>query len=180
MIISNKYKTFGQRILAGIIDGLVFLPVYIIGEIFPDKDNKWVFVGLNLFSNFSWILYYVIGHGKFGQTVGKKVMKIKVFSIDEKELIGYKRAFLRESIWFFINLALIASLIFNRDITYLSEETNIHYGKYALIISSSLVLIEIIIMFSNPKRRALHDFLGGSVVIDLKEAEKEKLSKIIN
>lgn len=107
-------------------------------------------------------------------------MKIKVFSIDEKELIGYKRAFLRESIWFFINLALIASLIFNRDITYLSEETNIHYGKYALIISSSLVLIEIIIMFSNPKRRALHDFLGGSVVIDLKEAEKEKLSKIIN
>ena len=179
--VNNKYKTFVQRLFASFIDWLVFLPVYIIEEIFSDKNNKWLFIGFSLFYTISWLLYCAIGHGKYGQTVGKKVMKIKVLGLDEKGLIGYQRAFLRESVWFFVSIAGITWLIIqSQGVAYLSEIDGINYANMGMFISLAWLLIELVTMLSNPKRRAVHDFLAGSVVIDMKEAQKEEMSKVTN
>ncbi len=101
-------------------------------------------------------------------------MKIKVFDLDEKNLIGYKRAFLRESVWFFVSIAGIIWLIIKTpDINPASGEFDVEYNDIGMIVSSAWLLTELITMLSNSKRRAVHDYLAGSVVIDLNEAKKE-------
>ena len=98
-------------------------------------------------------------------------MRIKVFDIDEKNVIGYRRAFLRESVWFFVSIAGLVLLIYKtRDNTSLREE--LIYDNSVMIISSIWLVTELITMLTNSKRRALHDYIAGSVVIDLKEDKK--------
>ena len=109
MTSTHKYNTFGKRFVAGLIDGFIFIPFFLLENWFEHTDSKTIFVGRTVFHTICWTLYVVIGHGKFGQTIGKKLMGIKVFALDEKDLISYKNAFLRESIWFF---AVVAGIIY--------------------------------------------------------------------
>ena len=170
----NKYKTFWKRLLAGIIDGLVFIPIFIIEEIFSDINSKWVFIGFEFFYAICWMLYVVVGHGKYGQTVGKKAMKIKVFDLTEKNLISYKRAFFRESIWFLASISgVIYMIISTQNVPVINEDAKEKYYTIALFTSLFWLVIELVTMLSNNKRRAVHDYIAGSVVIDLREAERE-------
>src|SRR5688500_121192 len=113
----NKYNTFGKRFLAGLIDGLIFIPFTILDYSFEDTNNKTIFIWWTLFHTICWTLYVVIGHGKYRQTFGKRLMRIKVFDVNEKYLIGYKKAFLRESVWFFAVIAGITYLIISTSNT---------------------------------------------------------------
>jgi len=92
----HKYNTFGKRFIAGLIDGLIFLPFVILDNKFEDTTNKPLFIGWTLFHTICWTLYLVISHGKYGQTIGKRLMGIKVLDINEQGVINYKNSFLRE------------------------------------------------------------------------------------
>ena len=180
---AGRYKTFWKRLFAGIIDGVVFLPLIIIQiiieENFIDTYSRWIFIGAEFFYTICWILYVMVGHGKYGQTIGKKLMRIKVFDIDEKTLIGYRRAFLRESVWFFVSVAGIIYLIIRtQNISSINEEISEQYDDIVGITSLTWLVIELITMLSNYKRRAVHDYIAGSVVIDLKVAERENLNNL--
>lgn len=180
MALINKYNTFVQRLSAGIIDALVFIPFLIVEETLDVTENKELFIGYNLTYIICWTIYCVIGHGKYGQTIGKKVMKIKVYDLDEKNLIGYKRAFFRESVGFFVGIAGITWVIFQApDINPVTGKLDTAYNATGMIVSSTWFLIELITMALNSKRRAVHDFLAGSVVIDLKEAAKQNLKNVV-
>jgi uncharacterized RDD family membrane protein YckC len=176
--VNDKYKTFVQRLFAAIIDALVFLPFIIFEQVVPVTEDKWLYIGYNLTNTICWTLYCVIGVGKYGQTIGKKQMKIKVLSLNEKKLIGYKRAFLREAVWFFVSIGGIVWLYFTTSDTAPFRDELI--GKNNMFIISSIWLtVELVTMFFNTKRRAVHDFMGGSVVIDLNKVEKENLDRAI-
>jgi len=92
-MIDKKYSTFGNRLFAGLIDGLLFLPLTLIADyvIVEDRTRLWSDLAFNCI----WMIYVVVGHGKYGQTIGKKLMNIKVLDIGEEKLIGYTRAFYR-------------------------------------------------------------------------------------
>ncbi len=177
--VNNKYKTFWQRLFASIVDWLVFIPFIIFEQVVPVMDNKWLYIGYNLTYTICWTLYSVIGVGKYGQTIGKKQMKIKIFSLDEKKLIGYKRAFFREAVWFFVSIGGIVWLYFTTSNTAPFRDELIGKNNM-LIISSIWLIVELVTMFFNTKRRAVHDFMAGSVVIDLNKAGKEDVSTIVN
>jgi uncharacterized RDD family membrane protein YckC len=175
----HKYNTFDKRFLAGLIDGLIFIPFSILDNRFEDTDNKAIFIGWTLFHTICWTLYVVIGHGKYGQTIGKRLMGIKVFDLKEKTLIGYKNAFLRESVWFF---AIIAGIIYltistSNSATLNKEVKDTFYNDIVGLTSGIWLILELITMFFNKKRRALHDFLAGSVVVDLNELQREDLQR---
>jgi uncharacterized RDD family membrane protein YckC len=168
--LTNKYNTFWKRFFAGIIDGLVFFPFIIVEIIFPGINNTWSY---NLLYLVCWTLYLVIGHGKYGQTVGKRIMKIKVFDLDEKNIIGYKRAFFRESVWFFVSIAGIIWMYSKTgDMNPATGEIIVDYYDISMIVSIAWLIVELITMLSNSKRRAVHDFIAGSVVIDLNVGTK--------
>ena len=178
MTSTNKYDTFGKRFVAALIDGFIFIPFFLLENWFEHTDSKTVFVGWTVFHAVCCTLYVVVGHGKFGQTIGKKLMGIKVFALNEKNLIGYKNAFLRESIWF---LAVIAGIIYflisTSNTSVIDEESKSYYNDVVSITSGIWLILELITMFFNKKRRALHDFLAGSVVIDLIELQREDLNR---
>lgn len=174
-----KYNTFGKRFVAGLIDEIIFIPFTMLNNRIGDTDNKTIFIGWVLFHTICWTLYVVIGHGKFGQTIGKRLVGIKVFDLNEKDLISYKNAFIRESVWFFTVIAGIIYLtISTSNSATLSETAKVAYYEEVIGLTSVIWLIlELVTMSFNKKRRALHDFLAGSVVIDLNELQREDLQR---
>jgi len=164
----HKYQTFWHRLFAGIIDWLVFLPYGIVSAMIPTDSEMKIYIAADLVFTLLWTLYVVIGHGKYGQTLGKKAMRIKVYDISEQKLIGYQRAFLRESISFFISIAW--SIYFFITVGDLNKKELITSGNFeniGLYISGIWFLVEIVTTLTNKKYRAVHDYIAGSVVIRL-------------
>ena len=59
----------------------------------------------------------------------------------------------------------------------IDEESKSYYNDFVSITSGIWLIMELTTMFFNEKRRALHDFLAGSVVIDLIELQREDLHR---
>ena len=83
--------SFGQRLVAALIDGILLGVVGgILGALVAGDSAR---------SGISFVLgiaYYIYFHGSTsGQTVGKKAMKIRVLGADDGSPIGYARAALR-------------------------------------------------------------------------------------
>jgi uncharacterized RDD family membrane protein YckC len=174
----NKYQTFWKRFLASFIDSLIFLPFALLCYYYERSENTSLFLLFTIIHVFLFTLYLVVGHGRYGQTIGKHLMGIKVFDVNEKEVIGYRRAFLRESVWLFAQMAGIVYLFV--DTVKSSEPIAVYETYYKSIvglISSSWFLLEVVTMLFNKKRRAMHDLIAGSVVVHLTELKKEDLHK---
>lgn len=159
---TNQYNTFWPRLVATIIDSIVFIVLGMVIAIIPVENNKSNFIIVQLLYSLLPLTYFVICHGKYGYTIGKKMMNIKVTRVDEKNLIGYGRAFYRESVWFLTNMALIVYLIMENQNSDTIETNALRIGFYTSIVWS---LLELVTMLMNEKRRAIHDFIAGSVVI---------------
>jgi uncharacterized RDD family membrane protein YckC len=174
----NKYQTFWKRYLASIIDSLIFLPFPLLTNIYERSTNTTAFLLFNLLHVLLFTLYLVIGHGRYGQTIGKYLVGIKVFAVNKVEVIGYRSAFLRECVWFFAQMAGIVYLVVNTAESI--EPVAIHETYYKSIvglITSSWLVLEVVTMLLNKKRRALHDLVAGSVVVNLNELRREQLQK---
>src|SRR5688572_12890224 len=92
----NRYQTLGKRIIATLIDGLVFLPIVILNVWIADADvsDRIYFVVALVETIFS-IGYSVLLHWKYGQTLGKMAVKVRVLDISEKP-ISFWQALLRD------------------------------------------------------------------------------------
>lgn len=177
MAIQIRYNTFGKRFVAAIVDGIVFMPVgYLLNYLNQFDSISFGIIGSLLYT-LAWTAYIVIGHGKYGQTLGKRLMEVKVLALDEMNTIGYKRAFIRESVWFFTDMAAILYFAF----TLFSPRTDSpYYGIDSVSFILSLtslgwLVAEMVTMLFNEKRRAVHDLMAGSVVINLSELKREEL-----
>jgi uncharacterized RDD family membrane protein YckC len=110
--------------------------------------------------------YSVYLHGTYGQTIGKWVMKVQVLDIDETRLT-MRQAFLRDSIG--IALAVVYLLFAIGPVfSGLSPRSNEFARSIPTVITNVGLLtfaLEIVTMLTNSKRRALHDFIAGSVVV---------------
>lgn len=164
----KKYQTFSQRLGAAIIDGIIFLPIMYIGsklfEPNEDKSVMWLIIQNGLY-----FAYSVIGHTRYGQTIGKRLTFVMVVqNSDETKLLTLTQALKRESIGIAMVFLEIGVIIFG----YQNTET----GGFILLISSFVWLIaELVTMLFNCKRRSVHDFFANSVVIDVtKKTEWEK------
>ena len=162
-----KYKTAGKRLVASILDEILLLPIsYFVSNI--SSQNQIILALLLFLPIFFWTFYFVMLNGKLGYTIGKKIMNLKILDVNEQNVIGIKRAFCRDGIWF---VASFLGLIYSISLLITSNESpNIikdNYDDYLTIISTIWILVELITMLTNSKRRALHDYLAGSVVINL-------------
>lgn len=111
-----------------------------------------------------WTGYSVIAHGRFGQTIGKYLLGIRVVYIDdEQSLIGYRRAFVRELTWFLVSIFVLAAFLNYEGASIAGLALN--YDDISGIAGLVYVVAQVIIVFSNEKRRGFHDYLAGSVVV---------------
>jgi uncharacterized RDD family membrane protein YckC len=164
----NKYDTFGARFGAAIVDGVIFLPLTFLDAYAADKIMGvtgllilWTVISMGLFQ-----FYSIYMHGRYGQTIGKRTMGVKIITFPEELPINFKHAFIRDLPYTIILLADIViaivliinpELIFNNAVTSISDL----FG-YAWLL---WFLLEIISMLFNDKKRAVHDIIAKTVVI---------------
>ena len=114
--------------------------------------------------------YDIVMHSKYGQTLGKMAMKVKVLDITESPL-SILQAFRREfpplcfiAIDFILEIPKVLSGVNIMDPNLIQFDT-----AFYLTTLSSLgwFMVEMITMLFSNKRRAIHDFIAGSVVVRL-------------
>ncbi|NOH31714.1 RDD family protein [Vibrio mediterranei] len=164
---ANKYSNFWRRFFAVIIDGLVFLPLQWIDEyILSGAIGS---VGVFLWGVGGAILgisYYVILHAKYGQTIGKMVMKVKVVDVSESRNITVKQSCMRDIVPIimvpFTVYAYAQLAFFEKTWQSLDQDSVLTIVSLIMI---SWVVLESVSMLFNEKRRAVHDYIAGSVVV---------------
>ncbi|MCP4162448.1 MAG: RDD family protein [Deltaproteobacteria bacterium] len=166
---ARKYSTIVKRLFAAFIDGIFIAILRIIGSFIISRiasKTSFFYISLFVFS-FDYYFYLIFMHGTYGQTIGKMICGIIVKkNIDEKP-INYKMAFYREAIpviFVCINICIIMYFILNPHKFTISTFTSLPF-KFIYAASFTWFILEIITALTNFKRRALHDYIAGTVVV---------------
>jgi uncharacterized RDD family membrane protein YckC len=132
-----------------------------------------------------WV-YTIFFHARWGQTLGKRAVSIRVVKVSS-EPISWREAFLRSSVdivlnTFYVIGTLVALLHFpesafgqlaraqwNKHLVELSPA----WLNYVATLNGIWALSELVTLLFNKKKRALHDFIAGTVVI---QDQKEKVT----
>ncbi|WP_462165347.1 RDD family protein [Pseudoalteromonas sp. GB43] len=167
---NKRYATFWPRFWAAIIDGLIFTALLYIECLLFGVEYSNQNMVLQAVNGVQYIGYVVFMHGFYGQTLGKMVMDVKVLDHDTETDINLKQSVRRESVNIAINSSWIL-LLLSISIS-LQQLGSIHeFLTYLIMGLSSLATVwalsEFITMLFNEKRRAIHDFIGKTVVVRL-------------
>jgi uncharacterized RDD family membrane protein YckC len=178
----TRYAGFWSRLAANIVDILVLTPLMALGywALYSSRDIAFASeIPLVLVST-AYEIYFV---GRWGQTVGKKVVGIKVVSVDESAA-GYRRAFWRQSVDLALALgsavmAIVAlSSVTNEEFDLLSHHARDVLERrsepnWYIYLGLAWSFGELLVLLTNKKRRALHDFIAGTVVIHAETANAD-------
>jgi uncharacterized RDD family membrane protein YckC len=171
-LIEEKYKTFWLRIFAAVIDMVVLIPIGLVSywvwrqtsDVPRDLQIAWY-----AFSTLSWYLYEIVLLGKYGQTIGRMLVKVKVMERTETSTITYWQAIKRNSVPVLAILAVMPyQLYLISNGSFYMQHVKPEYDPYTMALSYFLwawLLAEYITMLFSQKRRAIHDLIAGSVVI---------------
>ena len=165
----DRYSTFGARFAAGLIDGFVLLPVNLIGFYFVDSpdDGIALFLIWSAIAYSSYWLYSVLLHARYGQTLGKRAMGVKVLDVSESRIPTLSQAFLRDASYIVVNTVTLVYLFY---LVLRGEYTQVALAQSAPArimnwVGLGWFLTEVVTMLMNDKRRALHDFIARTVVV---------------
>jgi uncharacterized RDD family membrane protein YckC len=169
----SVYGTFKERAFASLIDGLILLPLVAI-EWF--NKSTWKNLELLVVTFLTGLTYKLFFEYKYGATIGKKAMKLKVVNtaflpVNLKEVLFRNIFDIAERTFFFVIGVIIYrspefnTISSNKEYTDFSK-TLINTNLY-VVVFTLLTIIEIIFIVTDKKRRALHDRLGETLVIKI-------------
>jgi uncharacterized RDD family membrane protein YckC len=166
-IVGRKYATILLRLGARITDGLIFAPLVMLGTFFLLRSSiSWMHIAWLVIIQIATLVYEILMLGIYGQTLGKMACGVIVRDISERPL-NMKQAVLRNiltlillrfGIWFYL------PPIDHSQPPFSFAEGSLDMRVFG-IISCIVGWADILTIFANPKRRALHDYIAGSVVI---------------
>ncbi len=175
MIIQTRYQTILRRIAASFIDGIIFFPIGFVAGYFIDQTDKLIYQASSITQTLLFAAYMIIGHAKYGYTIGKKIFGLQVMNLAESSNLSYTMAFLRDSVWICIELGLAAYALVDPEMLSIGINA-FSYQDLSLWVLYGWYLFEFIVVLLNNKRRAIHDFMAGSVVIIRSEFKRELLA----
>lgn len=175
-----QYATFWQRSVASLVDFIVISPIFLIWYfvIATEHPSKFLQIGANFIIVGIYLAYMIYCHGRDGRTIGKRAMGICVTNTSGNP-INWIQAWRRSSIDIILSsLGLIlftAILLLAPDqVFYTSDWTQREQALKALepkwaswLDWANFVwaMSELVTMLFNSKRRSLHDFIAGTIVI---------------
>lgn len=166
-MIEDKYKTFWPRFFAGFIDGLLSLPVMGVSLLlwkYSQDVLPIIRFGWYVLSCVTFVAYSVLMHGLYGQTLGKMACQVKAIDLQGTKLT-MRQAVLRDCVPIIIATA---AIITNTPHMLFQTTPSRPYQVIDAIKNWTDHIwfwAELLTMLTNSKRRAIHDFIAGSVVV---------------
>jgi uncharacterized RDD family membrane protein YckC len=148
LIRDKRYDTVLQRFFAGLVDRLIFvIPAFVIIFILnPPKEVN------SLGSTALAALYYFLMLTRSGQTVGMKVFKIRLLHTSGEKAPSSKVA----------QFILVDTAVLIVSFIVLGSESQ----SLAVLIFD---LANVIVIFSNDKRRSLNNYMSQTVFVNLQQ-----------
>jgi uncharacterized RDD family membrane protein YckC len=163
----GRYQTIWPRIRAGLFDGFVLAPLaYADGFLSEPRRGAFILITWAAISYSAYWLYSVLLHARHGQTLGKRAAHVKVLDLSEERIPTLRQAFLRDSGYILLNgltLAYFVYLVLTRQ--YGGEAAVLPAARLLTLAGLAWFLLEVATALTNPKRRALHDLIAGTVVV---------------
>ena len=160
----EKYQTFFPRLVALMIDTFIMLPIGIFDDWFRQAEFPRVFFYFWIpISSLIFPIYSILMNGYYGQTLGKMWMNVKILDVSE-EAITMRQAILRDLPQLIFNIGAIFIGIMALSFDSKSETLKYTYGVYAAL-ATVWGLADFLVFLKNEKRRALHDYIAGTVVV---------------
>ena len=142
------YQTFWSRAAAAIIDTFLLFPLILIGNQQGTSSLDWKSVSIIVLQH----TYFIIGHAQYGQTLGKKLLGVKVVRTHEHLPIGWIDAIKRESLHIIVTIYIIVVMEFK-------------WGEGFLLPGLLVLFLDPIVAVIHPRNRSIRDFIAKTVVI---------------
>lgn len=179
----NVYAGFWSRFGAGFIDALVLLPLSYL-FLWLEGFDRTLAIIITIPSAILFSMYNVYFNARFGGTIGKLVRGIRVTKPDGSS-IGWSEAWKRSS----VDLS-YSGLILFLEVQALLLVDPVNYSAASSFVERVTLLqacypswyskvypiyqiwmwSEVFVVLFNKRKRAIHDFIGGTVVIHKKFA----------
>lgn len=177
----TRYKTFWRRFGASSVDAAILGPAHMAVSLVAyaalSSVSDWRWIAAGDIAGSATLIYSIAMHSRGGQTIGKMATGVRVVSANGGEPIRPLQAVLREvpniAIW-----AITTALFWNflakdiSEIVWQTPDGQVHADRGALVAVGLAVSIglawtglEALTMLTNPRRRAVHDFLANTVVV---------------
>jgi uncharacterized RDD family membrane protein YckC len=172
------YVGFWRRLAAYALDFAILLPFALLARHLIYTSRSAYLVNL-IIGTIIAIVFEVYLVKRFGGSPGKIIMRIRIAKLDGTP-VGYWQACIRYSVLFLISVlssaGLLMSLINMSDLeyaTFTSAQAHVRaleagapaWYQPLQIAGAVWVYSEFLVLLTNKKRRALHDFMAGTVVI---------------
>jgi len=171
---ADRYSTFGPRFWSGFVDSCVLWPIgFVTSALLSLNVPRAVGSLLLIVDSLAWLVYTVVMHARYGQTFGKMATKVRVGDFRTEGNLSWSQAWLREGIPTFLSLSSLGYEIFAVWTRHLAP-SDIANGQARIPDKAFWLLTalpglwfvaEVLTMLTNEKRRALHDFIAGTVVV---------------
>jgi uncharacterized RDD family membrane protein YckC len=172
-----RYAGFGPRLAANLLDFVIMIPLIALsfwGSSHFRLFQVYYFLPGILFGLF--YSFYLVR--RYGGTPGKIIVGIRIRKLDG-EPVGYREAFLRylpdTLLGILMSIGLVLSVLHMSDAEYHSlsfmerskrmVEMSPSWYKPLQWIQTAWVWGELLVLLTNHKRRAIHDFIAGTVVV---------------
>lgn len=179
------YAGFWRRLASMLIDIIILIPLMAISHLTQSISMLSALITLIIASLLSSV-YMIYFHYQFGATIGKMIVGIKITRPDGSK-ISLKQALLRSSVdIIFVILMIAAQLIALKHVDpdiylnagwvdrakYIIPLFPVWYGLVSAL-SNLWWWSEFIVLLFNKRKRAIHDFIAGTVVIKKQYAKKQ-------
>jgi len=174
------YAGLWARFASFILDALIMLPL-IFFILFLNGLGKNIFF-YTLIPNFLFGLWYQIYlPKKYGGTPGKLIAGMKIIKLNG-ESIDWKEAVLRHSVLLLLTLfsvVMMTSCLISADETTFNSLGWLKRSQYLMSLSPMFFLVytwvsnvwvysEFIVLLTNKRKRAIHDYIAGTVIVKAK------------
>lgn len=176
----SLFAGFWARFGSILLDGLIFTPVTIFILVAQNFGQTGYLIG-GLTSLLLYVILYIYVAGKYGGTPGKLICGIKIIRMDGED-ISYSEAAKRSGVQLAISF-LAQIMLFSAVYSMTPEEydalswaeksvaiTQVYPTLHLLhlIIANIWIWGELIVLLTNDRKRALHDYMANTVVVQTK------------
>lgn len=176
----NIYAGFWIRVGSMLLEFLIQLPVVFL-IMYLNSLSKNVYFYTFIPNFLILLLYHIYIPKKYGGTPGKLVVGLRILKIDGN-YIGWKEAFLRHSVYLLLSLVSSIWMFFNilqaddkiyMNLNWLDQGKYLmslspDFNKFNIWASNTWIYSEFIVLLLNKRKRAIHDFIAGTVIVKAK------------